>query len=508
MENNSAERYGMSASNFPDDDVLNDFGSGANRGALQESYTANALISEFARATYKYNNRYIISGTIRRDGSSRFGPDKRWGIFPSGAIAWLVSEENFMKGGGVANIVSYLKLRASHGLTGSQNLGNYDWRTRVGSSRYNERPAIAPNSIGNTELQWEQTKMTDIGVDFGFWRDRIRGTFGVYQKLTDFLIYSKPLPPSTSFSNISSNVASLKNNGVELDIKVDVLKKNDWIVTLDFNAGRNVNRIMKINGITKQLDFPNSYYSYMRVKEGERTGQWFGYQTANRLFVTQEEIIAFQSQTSTGAKQYYQNSLEYPGDLIIIDQNGDGKINADDRKIIGYADPEFFGGFGGSLYYKNFMFNATFTYAYGGERMWYQPMSDAGYIGNYNQSNLIAGESATLHGPYDATMPRMTMYGDGGNGNFSDFWLYDASYVRLSALNVSYRLPAKFFKTMLIQGIDLTFQATNLFTLTTYPGFDPQGNWSSSAIGTGMGIDYSYYPSAKNYNLGIKFTFK
>jgi hypothetical protein len=105
-------------------------------------------------------------------------------------------------------------------------------------------------------------------------------------------------------------------------------------------------------------------------------------------------------------------------------------------------------------------------------------------------------------------MPRMTMYGDGGNGNFSDFWLYDASYVRLSALNVSYRLPAKFFKTMLIQGIDLTFQATNLFTLTTYPGFDPQGNWSSSAIGTGMGIDYSYYPSAKNYNLGIKFTFK
>lgn len=507
-ENNSIEHYGMSAGNFPDDDVLNDFGSAADRGTLEETYTANALVSGFARATYKYNNRYIVSGTLRQDGSSRFGPDKRWGLFPSGAVAWLISEENFMKSGNLARIVTYLKLRASMGLTGSQNLGNYDWRTGIGSARYNELPAIAPNSIGNPDLQWEQTKMTDFGLDYGFWDDRIRGTFGVYQKLTDHLIYSKPLPPSTSFSDINSNVATLQNNGVEFDIKVDVLKKKDLLVTLDFNAGRNINKIIKINGITKQLDFPNDYYSYMRVKEGDRTDSWFGYQTANRFFVTQEEIIAYQSQTATGGKQFYHNSLEYPGDLIFLDENGDGKITDDDRKIIGHADPEFFGGFGATAIYKRLMVNATFTYSYGAERMWKMPMDDAGYIGNYNQSNLIAGKSATLYSPYEAAMPRMTMYGDGGNGDFSDFWLYDASYIRLSALNVSYRLPARFFKKMLIQGIDLTFQATNLFTLTKYPGFDPQGNWSSSSIGTGMGIDNSLYPSAKNYNVGIKFTFK
>ncbi|MBS1738226.1 MAG: SusC/RagA family TonB-linked outer membrane protein [Bacteroidetes bacterium] len=508
MEKNSIEHYGMSASNFPDDDVLNDLGSGATIGALSESYTANSLISGFARATYKYNNRYIVSGTIRRDGSSRFGPDKRWGLFPSGAIAWLISEENFMKTPVISKIVSYLKLRASIGRTGSQNLGNYDWRTGIGSARFNELPAIAPNSIGNPDLQWEQTKMTDVGLDYGFWQDRLRGTFGVYQKITDFLIYSKPLPPSSSFSSISSNVASVKNNGVEFDIKGDVIRKKNLTVTLDFNAGRNINRILTINGITKELNFPSDYTIYMKVKEGQRTGQWYGYQTANRLFVTQEEIIAMQRQTSTGAKQYYQNSLESPGDLIFIDQNGDGKIDANDKTILGNSDPKWFGGFGATAIYKNFMVNATFTYSYGNERLWLQPMSDASYIGNYNQSNLIAGKSATLYSPYEASMPRMTMYGDGGNGSsLSDFWLYDASYVRLSALNVSYRVPSKIVKSLVIQGIDLTFQASNLFTITKYPGFDPQGNWSSSSIG-GMGVDYSYYPAAKNYNLGIKFTFK
>lgn len=508
-EKNSVQHYGMSAGNFPDDDVLNDFGSAADRGALSETYTANSLVSGFARGTYKYNDRYIVSGTIRRDGSSRFGPDKRWGLFPSGALAWLISEEDFMKSAGVSKIVSYLKLRASIGLTGSQNLGNYAWRTGIGSSRYNESPAIAPNSIGNPDLQWEQTKMTDIGLDYGFWDDRIRGTFGVYQKVTDFLIYSKPLPPSSSFSSISSNVASVKNNGVEFDVKVDVLRKKNLTVTVDFNAGRNINRIMTINGITKELNFPSDYTIYQKVKEGQRTGLWYGYQTANRLFVTQEEIIALQTQTATGAKQFYRNSLESPGDLIFIDQNGDGKIDANDKTVIGNSDPKWFGGFGATGIYKNFMVNATFTYSYGNERLWYQPLSDAGYIGNYNQSNLIAGKSATLYSPYEATMPRMTMYGDGGNGgnNFSDFFLYDASYIRLSSLNVSYRVPSKIFKNELIQGIDLTFQASNLFTITKYPGFDPQGNWSSSSIG-GMGVDYSYYPSAKNYNLGIKFTFK
>lgn len=509
MEKNNGLTYSMNATNFPDDDILNDFSSGATRGALGETFTENALISEFARAHYKYNDRYIISGTIRRDGSSRFGPDKRWGTFPSGAIAWLLSEEDFMKGAGLRKIINYIKIRASIGKAGSQNLGNYDWITRVGSSRYNENPAMAPSSIGNYGLQWEQTLMKDAGIDFGLWDDRIRGTFGVYQKNTDQLIYNLPLPPSSSLTNISANVASLKNRGVEFDIKVDVIRKNDLTFTVDFNASNNVNHILKINGITKQLNFPSTQTVYMTVKEGERTGQWFGYQTARRLFVTPEEIVALQKMNpTTGAKVVYRTGTENVGDLYFIDQNGDGVITADDRVRLGSADAKVYGGFGMSLYYKNFMVNTTFTYSYGNMRLWKMVQDDVGYVGNYNHSNLIAGRSATLLSPYEATIPRMTHYGDGDNATFSDAFLYDASYIRLNALNLSYRIPDHIFKNKLIQGINFTFQATNLFTITKYPGFDPQGNWSSSAIGTGMGVDNSYYPSARIYNLGVKFTFK
>lgn len=508
MEKNSTLLYAMNATNFPDDDILNDFSSGATRGALNEVFSENALISQFARAHYKYNNRYIISGTIRRDGSSRFGPDSRWGVFPSGAVAWLISEEDFVKNSSVGKLINYLKLRASVGRAGSQNLGNYDWITRIGSSRYNENPAIAPSSIGNNGLQWEQTLMKDFGLDFGLWGDRIRGTFGFYQKNTDQLIYSLPLPPSSSLTSITSNVASLKNKGFEFDIKVDVIKKNKLTLTADFNMANNINRIVKINGITKELNFPDAYTIYMNVKEGERTGQWYGFQTANRLFVTPEEIIALQGKTATGAKQFYRTSTENVGDLYFIDQNGDGVINNSDKVKLGSADPKLYGGFGLTLFYSNFMVNTTFTYAYGNKRLWKQPLDDVGYVGNYNHSNLIAGQSATLLNPFEATMPRMTHYGDGANSTFSDFFLYDASYIRLNALNISYRLPEKIFGNKLIQGINFTFQATNLFTITKYPGFDPQGNWSSSAIGSGMGVDNSYYPSAKIYNLGAKFTFK
>ena len=503
MENYSSLYYGINATNFPDDDVLNDFSSAATKGTLAESFNANSLISGFTRATYKYNNRYIVSGTIRRDGSSRFGPDRRWGTFPSGGIGWIITEEGFMKGDKIKQYVSYLKIRASHGLSGSQNLGNYSWRTGIGSARYNESPAIVPSSIGNTELQWEQTLMTDIGLDYGLLNDGIRGSVGFYQKLTDELIYSRPLPPSSAFSSISANVASMKNQGYEFEIKGDLLKMNDLTLTLDFNMAKNSTWVRKINGITKELNF-----NYMMPKEGDKTSEWFGFQTANRLFVTQEEVIALQTQTTTGAKQVYRNSYESVGDLIFIDQNKDGKIDNTDKVKIGSAEPKAFGGFGATLIWQGLMVNTTFTYAYGHKRLWSMPMSDVGYVGNYNHSNLIAGQSATLLSAYDATIPRMTQYGDGGNSTFSDFWLYDASYIRLNTLNVSYRMPAKIFRERLIQGIDLTMQVTNLFTITRYPGFDPQGNWSSTSVGTGMGVDNSAYPASKVLNLGIKVTLK
>ena len=508
MENTVFRGFGMNASNFPDDDILNNFGSAAQKGSLSESKSESALVSQFARIYYKYDDRYIVSGTIRRDGSSRFGANQRWGVFPSVSAGWIITGEDFMQKESIKNIFSYLKLRFSTGLTGSQNLGNYDWISVVRSSQWNESPAIIPSSIGNPDLQWEQTRMTDYGFDYGLFDDRVWGSFGLYKKDSKELIYGLPLPPSSSFNNITSNVASIENNGVEFDIKYDAIRTPDSRLTIDFNIAQNLNRVTKINGVTEELNFPNNNNNYMVLKPGELTGEWYGYQTAGRLLVTAEEAIALQGETATGGKLYYRNSQETAGDLYVVDQNGDGVITPDDKVNLGSSVPKAFGGFGFTFQHKGFMINTTFTYAYGHKRLWDLPMRDVRYVGNYNQNNLVAGQSSILLSPYDATVPRMGHYQLSDNGTFSDVYLHDASHIRLNALNVAYRIPERYLEGMLLRGVDITFQATNLFTITKYPGMDPQGNWSSSSIGAGMGIDNGTYPSSQTFNLGVKFTLK
>ena len=276
------------------------------------------------------------------------------------------------------------------------------------------------------------------------------------------------------------------------------------LLTLDFNTASNVTKVLKINNVLQELFFGG----VMKLEAGQRTGQWFGYQWAGRFFVNQEDVIAHQSQQATGAVQFYRNSMELFGDLVIVDQNGDGTITTDDRVYLGSSEPKMFGGFGATLMYKNLMINGVFTYAYGHLRLWQMPRDDVGYGGNYNHSAMIAGRSPDMVGPYEAAYPRLRAgYGRGGNEVITDFWLHDASFIRLNALNVSYRLPDKYFKDILVNSLELTFQATNLFTITKYPGFDPQGNWSSTSIGNGMGLDGSNYPASRIFNFGIKATF-
>ncbi|MCK0130816.1 TonB-dependent receptor [Flavobacteriaceae bacterium F08102] len=503
MEGRTRNYYSIRGENFPDDDILNNFGSAADITDVDETKTKNTLISQFARLHYKFNDRYIVSGTIRRDGSSRFGADKRWGIFPSGAAAWLISEENFMKSDLIQKYVSYLKLRSSLGVTGSQNLGDFDWVTLIYSAIYDDNPAFQPATMGNPDLRWEQTEMFDLGLDFGFLDSRIYGSVGIYEKNSKDILYNKPVAPSSSFSSVKSNIATLTNKGFELDFKYDILRTPDQRLTFDFNYFNNITKVTKFNGRLKELFFPGSYAPYIRLVEGGEIGQWYGLETAGRFYVSPEDAYTMRnSSTSTGQTTYYNTATETMGDLIFIDQDGDGKITNDDRVNIGSSSPKGAGGFGLTYMYKGFRINTTFSYAYGHKRFWNLPYSDVGATRNYNQSNLIAGQSTILKSPYEANYPRLAV---GYNSRFSDFYLHDASYVRLNALNISYKLPSKLFKNSQIKGIDLTLQGTNLLTITKYPGFDPQGNWSSSSIGSGMSTDSSRYPSAQVYSFGIKF---
>lgn len=508
MEKNWFDSMEANGSNFPDDDILTDLGSAATRGDIESEKETNALISAFARVQYKINNRYLLTATYRADGSSKFGKDNRWGYFPSIAAGWIASEESFMDF--MKPALSYLKLRASYGLTGSQNLDNYDFASRFSSSSYNGQPGSSPSSLGNSLLQWESQAQTDLGIDFGFLNDRIRGGLGWYRKYVDNLIYDKPVPTSSAFDNISQNVGAISNTGIEFDIRGELIKTRDLTWEINFNIAHNKGKLEKLNGVTKSIG--GTANEYFKLEEGGELGRFYGYVDAGRLFLNEEELWATKPiDPATGKVTYYRATTpEGAGDIYVMDLNGDGKITADgDRRYLGSSNPDFFGGFGTTFYWKGLMANLTFTYSVGGKRLWQQEISTCGGLNVFNAPTFVL-DSWSMKGE-EATYPFASHYGWGNNGVFTDRWLHNASYLRLSAINLSYRLPEKWFKRFLVKGIEATFQATNLFTVTPYPGMDPQGNFAVSRTQgvalSGFGTDYSTYPAARSFNFGLKFIF-
>ncbi|TCC88979.1 SusC/RagA family TonB-linked outer membrane protein [Pedobacter hiemivivus] len=500
MEQNDSEGFSAIGTNFPDEEVLIDLGSAAIKSSIRSSLYSNSLVSGFARLNYKFNNRYLITGTVRKDGSSRFGLDRRWGFFPSAALGWIITEEAFAKP--YSHIFSYLKLRGSIGKTGSQNLGNYAWQTLMGARIYNGLPGIVPSTLGNDILQWESQNQIDLGLDYGLLNDRIRGSFGWYQKKVSNLLYSDPVPTSSAFSTVTQNIGSLKNQGLEFDVKGDVLSSANLTWTLDLNVGHNVGRLEKLNSSAKF--YGGTANEYFRVDVGGKLGDFYGYKYAGKLFRTQEEIIALKPLLPTGYQDVYRDAYENPGDLYLMDLNKDGKVTVDDRTNLGNANPDIYGGFGSTVIWKDFYFNATFSYALGGKRIFDLEKSTSGDMNVYNVPSM-ALDSWTMKGE-DGTLPRLTYYGRGANNIMSDRYLHDASYLRLSALNVSYRLPKKLMNDRMFKTVEFSFQAANLFTITKYPGFDPQGNFSASSTAfMSMGVDYSTYPQARTFTFGLKF---
>ena len=501
--------YSIGAEGFPDDNVLNSFANAITKTNMNETYVARSLMSQIARVQYNYDSKYLATFTIRRDGSSRFGKDRRWGWFPSFGLGWTVTNEKFFKNWNIEDILSFLKVRFSYGKSGSQNLSDYQWLTMVSSNLYNEQAGIAPKSLGNDELSWEETLMTDVALEMEFWKSRIRASVGYFQKKANDLIFSDTVPGTSGFTTITTNIGSTTTKGVEFSFDIDIVKNSKWQLTYSLNGASNKTMVDQ---------FRSAGYTYIgeytQIEVGQEVGQYYGYKTYHRLFGSAEEAAALRPRKDNGdIDNYRSNNTESAGDIYFVDLNGDGKITSADQTYIGTSVPKLYGGMGLQLYIgTSFNVGATFSYSIGNERYWDMPAGDTGWTGNFNQSNKIAGMSAVLskNSPYNATtMPRATPNGAGRNNMFSDYWLYDASYLRLNALNMSYRLDKRYFGNTIVDNIEFTLQASNLFTLTRYPGFDPQGNFSTNTSLLGeMGIDSSIYPSARTFTAGVKITFR
>lgn len=492
------ESVGASAINFNDDFALfNNLGAGATLQTPSSGASDWALISYLARVNYGFTNRLLVTLTARRDGSSRFGPNNKYGFFPSGAIAWRIINEPFMQS---QKVFSDLKFRLSYGLTGNQEIGDYRYLSSIGVASYPFGGSSAslkvggiPNGISNLDLSWEKNAQFDAGLDMSLLSGRLQITADYYIKTTSDLLFSVNVPQTTGYSTSLRNIGQVENKGLELGINTVNIEKNGFQWTSDFNIAFNKNKVLALDGRPEFTAGDGSGHlqvsNTVLMKVGEPLGNFYG-RVVEGIFQNQAEIDASAQKTAK------------PGDFKFADLNADGIINDLDRTVIGNGNPKFFGGLNNTLTYKGWELNIFLQGSYGNEILNFSRFDLYNLNGNNNQAAEVL-ERWTPTNPSN-TIPRATS--TGGQRILSSFHVEDGSYLRVKNLSLGYNLPANFLKTLTVRSVKVYLAAQNWFTFTKYKGFDPEvSRFGTTSISQGM--DYGGYPAAKTILVGLNVKF-
>lgn len=485
--------------NFPGNDIRR-LSAAAVKTDASSSGSSSTLVSFFGRANYDYKKRYIFSATLRSDGSSRFADGHRYGYFPAVSGAWLISDESFMKN---INWVSTLKLRGSWGKTGNNFIGDFVSRSLIGSGfNYNQVAGLSPSVLGDANLTWEKTTSTDVAIDFGFLNDRITLSADLYYRKTNDLLSSLPLPGSTGFTTYTTNVGSMENKGLELDLQTINVKSGDFTWTTNLNISFNKNKILSL--ANNNTATPSGFGSWLEV--GQSIGSFRGYKVAG-IFQNQAEIDALNAaaRTATGsATALYQVALTAPGDIKFADVNGDGVITSADQTILGSAQPKFTGGFNNTLKYKNIDLSMLWQFSYGNDVLnWTRSFAEG--------MNTIYGQFATTLDRWTPTntntsMPRAVLGDPNSNNRVSDRFVENASYARLKNLSLGYNLPSDLATKLHVRKLRIFAAAQNLVTITDYRGFDPEVSTFNSTPAS-AGTDFLTAPQAKTFTFGVNVGF-
>ncbi|HEY8388047.1 MAG TPA: SusC/RagA family TonB-linked outer membrane protein, partial [Parasegetibacter sp.] len=492
-----------SGKGFPESSILNNLSSATSDFTVGSGSSQSGLISYFGRVNYTFKDRYMLSFSARADGSSKFAEENKWAFFPTVAGAWRISDEDFLEG---VNFINELKLRASTGVTGQANFGAYQWRTLFGSTSYGGAPAVTQNQLGNSRLKWELTNQTDIGLDFSLFDYRLSGSFDYYVKNTSDLLYFTNLPGSTGEIRAIGNLGNTQNRGVEITLEGDIIRSNNFNWNLSVNASRNRNKLVSLNEdfTDKSTGIITPPNTGSKLKVGEPLGLIYGY-VADGLFRTQEELDALNAAAGTGL--YYQAAATRPGDIKFRDLNGDNRVTVADQDIIGNANPDLVGGFTNTFQFKGFSLSALFTYSIGNDLRWGTMATATTFLSTGSENKIaLVMDRWTPDNP-DATIPRVA-YGDpANNGRVSSFYVYDASYLRLKNINLTYTFPQEILsKTRFIRTADIYVNALNLATFTKYPGANPEvSNLYDDDVSTGL--DNSRFPISKAFTIGIRLGF-
>ncbi|QEC45966.1 TonB-dependent receptor [Pseudobacter ginsenosidimutans] len=488
--------FSASGQGFPDDKFLNNLSSAAVALAPTGTSGQSSLLSFFMRANYSLKERYLFTFTGRSDASSKFPKVNRVGYFPSGGVAWRISEENFLKD---VKWLDELKIRASAGLTGTQNIGDNLFYTLYTPGSYNRVNAMIPTQLGNDDIKWESTMQKDLGLDFSFLNARIRGSFGYYEKKTDGLLMSTILPPSSSYASVISNFATIVNKGLEFDIRADIIRGRDFQWNAAFNISGNRSKVLDIAG-----DFtdPNGdpalaqyYLGNSIVRKGEPIGLFYG-KIFQGLYQNQKQIDDYKA-----ANPYwiYFNPFVNIGDAM-YERDSTG---FDKQDVIGHAQPKFYGGFTNTLNYKNFNLIVLFTYSYGGEVLYLQDVQNKFVSGQTNKSTAIL-DRWTPENP-NADRPRLIMGGNSTAYTASND-VYDASFIKLKSVTLSYRLPDNLMKKWRMRDVNVYVSGTNLITISSYPGPDPEVSGDPYSLINGA-TDSGTFPTVRQYSAGVRIGF-
>jgi len=443
------------------------------------------LNSYYLRPTYNFDNRYIISGSLRADGSSRFGKNNKYGTFYSISGAWRLSNENFFRS--ALNVVNDLKLRASYGVVGNSEIGNYATLNQLSSqvAVFNgaAASAVVLTNLGNNDLKWERQNQFDIGIDGSFLRNRINFTGDFYSKRTTDLLYLKQLPATTGYQSTWDNIGSIRNRGVELAIttKNIISKDFDWTTTLNYSMNRS--KVLDIHG-----DILGEWAG--RIEQGRGLDEFYGY----------TRIGTWGSNEVKEAAKYGRK----PGDVKYLDRNNDGAINGDDQGYLGHKLPRFEANFTSSLRYKQFTLFVDVQTMQGNKIMDFSRFITEGDNPNVNTYRSILNAWTPDHQNTILGALRTTAEQNSAMG-IDNFTIQSGSFVRIRNIGLNYEFPDKLIQHWKLQKLSVGIQAENYFLFTDYTGYDPE--ISSFGGGLNQGVDVYGYPKPKIIALNVNLTF-
>lgn len=501
---NKNYQVGGSDSQFSNQDpTLTYLGNGLGQKNSFESKSGNSLLSFFGKVAYDFNEKYLVSATLRRDGSSHFGPNNRWGTFYAGSLGWRIDKESFLTN---STWIDRLLLRAGYGMVGNQNIPPYAYSDAYGVNYAYpfgnaKNVGYAVNKLGNADIKWETSNQLNAGVDLVIWNGKLSASIDYFNKLTTDLITNQPIAASAGLAQSPPvNNGKLLNRGLEFSLNY-ASRIRDFGYSISPNVALLHNEVLAINNPISGGQYGSQYVT--RTENGYQVGSFYMYEMEG-IFQNKTDIFTHAVQgASTGPSRIQ------PGDVKFKDQNGDGVIDAQDRAHVGSAIPKITAGLNIALNYKRWDFSVFVQGAYGQKILTVLNRDIEGFYRPFNVTERYFTHHWTGEGSTNQ-YPRASWSASGNNTQISTRFLEDGSYTRLKNIQIGYNVPKEVIQKYGLSNVRIYFSGTNLYTLYKYSGMDSEMSVSNNSTGDGdraNGIDWGTYPAAKTYNVGVNITF-